>query len=447
MGYRPIGVPLFDTAIHRRTMNLHLHSIYGDSVRKSISNKLLATLWPKDRPYEVRDTRLTGFILRVQPSGHMSYVCEYGRGRRMTIAKVGVITPAQARDEARQILADRVQGNDPRVLRNKRKIQTLGKFVEHEYGPWARTERRSGAQTANRISSCFAALRKKKLSDITAWDIDKWRSRRLKQGIKPTTINRDIGALKAAFSKAALWGYIESNQLSAVALCSVDRSPKIRYLNEDEEKRLLEALVQRESRIRAERRSANAWRRERNNPEFPNLDPQEFADYLRPLVLVAMNTGMRRGELFRLAWKDVSLDTDPPTLAVIGNTTKSGRTRHVPLNDVAHKSLARWQAQCGIRMGLVFPGRGGCQLTDIKTAWGAVLRLARITSFRLHDLRHHFASQLVMNGRDLNTVRELLGHSDIAMTLRYAHLTLEHKAAAVNTLNDSRETGQDRKSA
>lgn len=358
----------------------------------------------------------------------------------MTIGKVGVITPAQARDEAKLILADKIRGNDPRAVRNRRKIQTLDKFIQLEYGPWARTERRSGTQTVSRISCCFAALLKKKLSNITAWDIDKWRSKRLKQGIKPTTINRDIGALKAALSKAVLWGYIDSNPLAAVKLCKVDRSPRVRYLDADEETRLLEALIQRESRIRAERRSGNAWRRDRAYPLLPDLGPPSFADYLRPFVLVAMNTGLRRGELFRLTWEDISLDL--PSLTVTGDASKTGRTRHVPLNAIAHKTLVDWGKQSGSCKELVFPGRKGGRLTNIKTAWSAVLRVANIADFRFHDLRHHFASRLVMNEVDLNTVRELLGHSDIAMTLRYAHLAPEHKAAAVSTLNDPRETTQ-----
>jgi integrase len=73
-------------------------------------------------------------------------------------------------------------------------------------------------------------------------------------------------------------------------------------------------------------------------------------------------------------------------------------------------------------------------LDDVKKSWYPVVKAAKLTGFRFHDLRHTFASKLVMLGIDLNTVRELLGHSDIKMTLRYAHLAPEHKAAAVAKL-------------
>jgi integrase len=141
---------------------------------------------------------------------------------------------------------------------------------------------------------------------------------------------------------------------------------------------------------------------------------------------------MRRGELFALTWE--SVDLAGGRITVHGATAKSGKTRHIPLNGEALAALRGWREQSPANSGLVFPSRRGEALTHVRRAWESALRSAGIKRFRWHDLRHTFASKLAMAGIDLNTVRELLGHSDYAMTQRYAHLAPEHKAAAVAKL-------------
>jgi integrase len=167
-----------------------------------------------------------------------------------------------------------------------------------------------------------------------------------------------------------------------------------------------------------------------------DLDQCAFADHLKPLVILSLNTGMRRGELFALTWDSVDLAAG--RITVHGSTAKSGTTRHIPLNAEALATLRGWRDQTGAATGLIFPARSGEALTHVRRAWESVLRAAGITRFRWHDQRHTFASKLVMAGVDLNTVRELLGHSDYAMTQRYAHLAPEHKAAAVAKLTSAR---------
>jgi integrase len=148
-----------------------------------------------------------------------------------------------------------------------------------------------------------------------------------------------------------------------------------------------------------------------------------FADHITPAVLLTMNTGLRRGELLALTWADIVGDV----LTVHGLGAKSGQTRHIPLNSEAVSVLHRWRAQSsGDRVIAVD--------TSFKTAWASLLKAAKITRFRWHDLRHHFASRLVQAGVPLNTVRELLGHADLTMTLRYAHLAPAQTRAAVDLL-------------
>jgi len=143
-----------------------------------------------------------------------------------------------------------------------------------------------------------------------------------------------------------------------------------------------------------------------------------------------MNTGLRRhGEVVKLRWG--SVDFNRRLLTVEGRNAKNRQTRHVPLNEEALNVLWHWREQSGV----------GTRVFDVatgfRTAWEKVLKRARITNFRWHDLRHHFASRLVQHGVPLNTVRDLLGHSSVGMSLRYAHLAPDQRRVAVANLTKS----------
>ena len=395
------------------------------------------------KPYEVVDTDLKGFLLRVQPSGVMTYYFSYrneqGRRARYRIGKRGTVSPAQARDEALNLSARIIAGEDiqakkkaERAAAQAAKSQTLSAFIEHQYGPWALSQRKTGDATVQRIRSNFEHLFERPLSEINAWVIEKWRSEALKAGKAKTTVNRDLAALKACLSKAIEWEILSVHPLAKVRPIRTDRLARVRYLTDQEEHRLRAALLHREDRMRQKRQSANAWRRARHQSTLPDFSAEGYVNHLQPMILLAMNTGLRRGELFQLQWPDV--DLPGKTLTVRGRTAKSGQTRHIPLNEEAQQAIECWRIKRS-ETCWVFPGIAGQQLTTIHTAWRGILKAAGISDFRWHDLRHHFASRLVMAGVDLNTIRELLGHSDLEMTLRYAHLSPDHKAEAVGRLD------------
>jgi integrase len=418
-------------------------------MQAKIGKELLKALKPQDKPFEVYDTEMKGFGLRVQPpskrhnEGVISFIVRFrfkGKQTRYTIGQHPVFTPAQARDKAKDILASVTKGEDPMTAKKTVREQTFDSFLTEVYGPWVQTHRKTGKATMERLEACFKKdFGKKPLPDITAWIVEKWRTARLKNGIKPSTVNRDLTALKAALAKAVEWGHLPEHPLKKVKPSEVNDSGKVRFLSPEEEKRLRDALAQREEKIRKGRDNANTWREDRGYDLLPNLRTGAFADHLKPLVLISLNTGLRRAELFRLTWENV--DLQKAILTIPGSSAKSGKPRHVPLNGEALSVLNGWQKQTDGEAGLCFPGKKGKPMHDVNTAWENLMEAAKIESFRWHDMRHHFASWLVMAGVDLNTVRELLGHADLKMTLRYAHLAPGHKAAAVEKLTLARLTG------
>ncbi|HWG11123.1 MAG TPA: site-specific integrase [Rhodanobacteraceae bacterium] len=399
-----------------------------DNMKLKLTKSSVQKLRPDAQPYEVNDTELTGLILRVQPSGHKSFIMQFGRGRRRTIGNAAVLTVEQARVTARRWLAERDEGKLPPAARGPAKRVTLGEFIEKEYKPWCMANRKAGGALVSALPALFGNWYGDPLSAITAWKVEKLRVARLKTGIKPATANRDIDRIRSILSKAVEWGRLESHPLRTVKRHKVDNS-RVRYLDVDEERRLRTTLDSREKAARQRRHNGNVWMLARHRE--PRTELGAYCDHLQPLVLVAINTGLRRGELFSLEWRDVDLSR--ADLVVRAEVAKSGKARHVPLNAEAGDVLKRWKQQAADN-GLVFPGRGGARMTNINTAWATLCTDAQLDDFHFHDCRHHFASKLVMAGADLNTVRELLGHADITMTLRYAHLAPEHKARAVDML-------------
>jgi len=225
------------------------------------------------------------------------------------------------------------------------------------------------------------------------------------------------------------------NQFKKLKDLKVDKNPKTRYLSQSEENRLINALQERQNKQISERKNANIWREKRNLEQFQDFSTYKYTNYLMPLILIALKTGLRRSELFSLKWEDVAFEENNNRIYVQGINTKTSQGRTVPLNEEAVLILSEWKLFCDdstVKAELVFPNPStGKQMKEVGSAWNRLLKKANIISFRFHDLRHTFASKLAKNSVDLNTIRELMGHSDITMTLRYAHLSPEHLSSAV----------------
>ncbi|MDZ4328227.1 MAG: site-specific integrase [Pseudomonas sp.] len=403
-------------------------------MKVQLTKRLIENAKPRAKPYELRDVQTKGLLLRVQPSGHKAYICEWVRGKRRTLGASAALTLDDARLHATKIVAEYVQNGLPAIGKPKVTACTLRDFLDGRYAPWAMTALKSGKGAVERIRAAFAQSLDVQLLAIDAGFIDRWSAARLAatnrlgKRVGKVTVGRDLASLRSAMTKAVEWKLLSTNALLDIKQKGAEARKVVRYLTTDEESRIREQLASRDARLAKGRASANQWRVERNREVLPVLSVDGYADHLTPLVLLAINTGLRRGELLSLRWADV--DLDGKLLTVRAEQAKSGRQRHVPLNAEAHAVLHSWKQQ----------GNGDAQIfqpVDVKTAWNSLMRKAGVADFRFHDLRHTFASKLVTKGVDLNTVRELLGHGDIKMTLRYAHLAPAHIAAAVARLSDN----------
>lgn len=238
-----------------------------------------------------------------------------------------------------------------------------------------------------------------KLTQITPWHVDKYKSKRLKdtsrfrRPISKATINRELACLKKMLTYAVGEKWLHANPLKGYKLFQ-ERPNKVRVVSND---------------------------------EFQNVY-NYASEFLKPILVTAYNTGMRRGEILKLRWGNVNLSEDYITV----EDSKNGESRHIPMNK--HLKVTLKSVKSYSTSDYVF-SRSGEPPKCFKTAFDRAVTRSGVVRFTFHDLRHTFASNLVMKGVDIVTVQELLGHKTIAMTKRYSHPSPEHKKQAVNKLN------------
>ena len=405
-----------------------------------LTQSYISAIKPPEKSYWITDILTPNLRLYVGTSGSKSWYVTYrpGNSKKKQSHKLGaagdILSVAQARDMANDFLARLVRGEEP----HKKPVEktTLGDFLENVYKPWATVHRRSGKHTIDAIRVNFQFLYDTPIDELKPMALEKWRTERIQSGWKIATSNRRLTALKAAINWGVKCGTIESNPIAKLeSLPETDSYSSIRYLTEDERKHLFDALDARETLMREKRENHNEWLAERDKELRPLLDGR-FTDHIKPMVIFALNTGVRQKAVFLLKWEDIDFNTK--TMTIRASSSKSGKTLRLPLNTTVVNTLIAWRAQLGniTENSPVFPSPvTGGPINNVKKAWQGVLKEASIENFRWHDMRHDFASQLVMKGVDLNTVRELLGHADLKMTLRYAHLAPENKLRAVEILN------------
>ena len=264
------------------------------------------------RAFWITDDGFRNLRLYVAASGNKTFYVGYqdkdGLNKSYKLGSADAFTVTEARNMAGVFLTALARGEEPEK-KAKGKLQ-LGEFIETVYGPWVEVNRKTGKETMAMLRSSFKDFFGQPIDELEKSKLEQWRTQCRNEGSKAATINRLMTALKAALNWGVGYEYIESNPLSSLKpLQERDSNKKTRYLTEDEKPRLLAALDEREARLREGRESHNKWLLERGKEPLPPLGGV-FADYLKPLVLLAMNIGVRKGNLFSLKWGDVDFAAD-----------------------------------------------------------------------------------------------------------------------------------------
>jgi integrase len=266
-----------------------------------------------------------------------------------------------------------------------------------EYLKWAERQRsfRSKQGFVKQLAGAFNGL---PLRRFTPMLLEQYQTERMQKGNKPATINRHIATIKHMFTKAVEWYMVEEETLKRIRKVKLleENNRRLRYLSKEECQALIKACQ----------------------------------GDTKTIIITALNTGMRKGEILGLKWDNVDLRHG----FILLDTTKNGERREIPINDTLKSVLQGITRRLDVPYVFYDPVTGK-PYQDVKRSFNTALRRAGIRDFHFHDLRHTFASHLVMAGVDITTVKELLGHKTLTMTLRYAHLSPSHKVNAVDILD------------
>ncbi len=356
-----------------------------------------------ERKLRLFDDKLPGFFIEIWPSGTITFYVRYrdprGRGREMRIGRLGEVTADQARKKAHEIKAQARLGGDPAGERDKLKaMPTFSAFMESRYLPFVKDRIRSHLdhESFYRVR-LKARWGNRRMDEIKPHDVAALQDSLRKEGLANGTINRYTAFVRRVFNLALEWEVIEGRNPARKAVMAREHHRE-KFLTEAELRALFLAL---------------------------DREPNQVA--ASAIALLAA-TGARRSEAMKARWEHIDVERRLWVVPV----SKSGRRRHIPLSDMAVRILVRQPRADGCPW--VFPGQNrkkhiGC----LRNTWLSVKKAAGLDiDLWLHDLRHTFASTLVSKGRTLYEVSQLLGHSQMSMTMRYAHLAPQRLLEAAN---------------
>lgn len=312
--------------------------------------------------------------------------------------KVSESTGETNKRRAELVYARRIESAAKGTLIPRHNSKVTFSDLADEYLKWAKFQRAFRSK-AGFIKALLEVFGDKHLRFFSSREVEQFQRDLLDKGKKPSTVNRHVATLKHMFTKAVEWEFVGEESLRKVRLVKQlrENNRRLRYLTLEECESLIESC----------------------------------SPHLRPIVITALNTGMRKKEILSLEW-DKHIDLENGFILLDAGDTKNGERREININPALKKTLQGLKRH--IESPYVFIDPQGRRFTDIKRSFTSARKRAGIKEFRFHDLRHTFASHLVMSGVDIVTVKELLGHKTLAMTLRYAHLAPSHKAKALENL-------------
>jgi integrase len=389
------------------------HSTSGSvKITQALLNGLKAT--GKRETYH--DSTVQGLMLRVGPDAvsrvwYLGYRNQQHIKCWFRIGSTKQFSLKAAKAEARKLQGHIEDGHDPAAEKRAARVEaataekrSLAAYMTGPYWEQHLRHAKTGMATKQRIKHAWRPFLGTDIAKLQSDKLNSHRSKRRAEGVNVTTLNRDRTALIALLNHAVEAGVLEVNPLQRFKKLPEPADPRVRFLEVSERRQFMNAL-------------------------------EEQPDYMQTLVQLALFTGMRRGELFALTWPEVNLRRGEIT--VRASTAKANKTRVIPLPAPALDMLKAWKAKqpvTDIRQHVFLNPDTGKPFAGIKRRWRALVRTADVQDFRFHDCRHDYASRLVQSGVDLYRVKELLGHSSIEMTQRYAHLQRDDLRAAVEVL-------------
>jgi len=372
------------------------------------------------------DPLVAGLKLRVTPSGRKTFYYYYkfkGRNRKYRIGTTIDFSVAIARKVVKKLKAEVALGIDPMAEKQQGKKEeaskmTLREFLDEHYYPYCETRYKAPYRIKQILEFNHGHLMNKKLMDISYLEVEKWRGKELKRKSKRGgtidrgTVNKTVSALRSALGKATRWEIIDRNPLERIEILKTDRSGVVRWLTDEEEKKIVKHFE---------------WRSNYYREQYGNNEP--YVNYFEPMFWFLLHTGARGGETKQLRWADI--DFDNRRIIFQAGYTKTSQTRVIPIRGELLPILKKWREQ-NLDQEYVFHNDGK-PIARGQKAWNKMLKHTGIQKLRMHDLRHTFASRAAMGGVPLAEIGRILGHGTEYMTEKYAHFSGAHLEDAINS--------------